>query len=47
MFEGDTVSASSQIIGLKENSNGKTGTVYVKSTGTNQNGEVVLSYLGG
>jgi 2-methylfumaryl-CoA hydratase len=45
VFEGDTVSASSQIIGLKENSNGKTGTVYVKSTGTNQNGEVVLSYF--
>ncbi len=44
VFEGDTVSASSQIVGLKENSNGKTGTVYVKSTGTNQNGEVVLSY---
>ena len=44
VFVGDTVSAESEIIGLKENSNGKTGTVYVKSIGTNQNGEVVLSY---
>ena len=44
VFVGDTVNAESEIIGLKENSNGKTGTVYVKSVGTNQNGEVVLSY---
>ena len=45
VFVGDTVTAESEIIGLKENSNGKTGTVYVKSTGTNQRGEVVLSYF--
>ena len=45
VFVGDTVSAESEIIGLKQNSNGKTGTVYVKSVGTNQNGEVVLSYF--
>ena len=45
VFVGDTVSAESEIIGLKQNSNGKTGTVYVKSLGTNQNGEVVLSYF--
>ena len=44
VFVGDTVTAESEIIGLKENSNGKTGTVYVKSVGTNQNGEIVLSY---
>ena len=42
VFVGDTVSAESEIIGLRD-SNGKTGTVYVKSS-TNQNGEVVLSY---
>src|SRR4029453_5631292 len=30
---GDTLSATSEVIGLKENSNGKTGTVYVRSTG--------------
>ena len=41
-YVGDTLSAKSKIIGLKENSNGKTGTVYVESIGTNQNGEVVF-----
>ncbi len=44
VFIGDTLSASSKIIGLKENSNGKTGTVYVESIGKNQNSEVVLKY---
>ncbi len=43
-FIGDTISASSKIIGLKENSNEKTGTVYVKSIGKNQNNEVILTY---
>ncbi len=43
-YVGDTVTASSKIIGLKQNSNGKTGTVYVKSIGKNQNGEIILSY---
>src|SRR5712671_4420993 len=42
---GDTLSATSEIIGLKENSNAKTGTVYVRSTGFNQTGEPVLSYV--
>ncbi len=45
VFIGDTVSAESKIIGLKENSNGKTGTVYVESVGKNQKGEVVLTYF--
>lgn len=44
VFIGDTLSSSSKIIGLKENSNGKTGTVYVESTGKNQKNEVVLKY---
>ena len=43
-FVGDTLNACSKIIGLKENSNGKTGTVYVKSEGKNQNNEIVLTY---
>ena len=43
-FVGDTLNASSKIIGLKENSNGKTGTVYVESIGKNQNDEIVLTY---
>jgi 2-methylfumaryl-CoA hydratase len=45
VYAGDTLSAQSEIIGLKENSNGKTGTVYVRSTGFNQQGEAVLSYV--
>lgn len=44
VFVGDTLSAVSKVVGLKENSNGKTGTVYVHSVGKNQNNEVVLSY---
>ncbi|MFI5426193.1 hypothetical protein [Aeromicrobium sp. UC242_57] len=35
---------SSEVIGLKENSNGKTGVVYVRSTATNQHGEVALDW---
>lgn len=45
VFAGDTLSARSEVIGVKENSNGKTGVVYVRSTGENQNGETVLSYV--
>ena len=33
-----------QVIGVKENSNGKTGTVYVRTVGTNQRGEMVLDF---
>jgi 2-methylfumaryl-CoA hydratase len=42
---GDTLSARSEVIGLKENSNGKTGVVYVRTTGANQRGVAVLSYV--
>ena len=45
VFPGDTVQTSSEVIGLKENSNGKTGVVYVRSTGTNQMGAIVLDYV--
>lgn len=43
-YPGDTLSTVSEVIGLKENSNKETGTVYVRSTGRNQRGEVVLEY---
>ena len=43
VYVGDTVSLCSEILGLKENSNGKSGIVYVHSTGQNQQGETVLS----
>jgi len=45
VYVGDTVSATSEVIGLKENSNGETGTVYVRSIGQNQLGETVLDYV--
>jgi len=45
VYAGDTLSATSEIIGLKQNSNGKTGVVYVRSRGVNQNGEAVLEYV--
>ncbi|MBL8893305.1 MAG: MaoC family dehydratase [Rhizobiales bacterium] len=45
VYAGDTLSATSAIIGLKENSNGNTGTVYVRTRGENQRGETVLSYV--
>ena len=45
VFPGDTLSASSEVIGLKENSNRKTGVVYVRSTGSNAAGTAVLEYV--
>lgn len=45
VYPGDTLSATSEVIGRKENSNGKTGVVYVRTTGTNQKGETVLTYV--
>ncbi|MDX2265293.1 MAG: MaoC family dehydratase [Hyphomicrobiales bacterium] len=45
VFPGDTVSTTSEVIGLKENSNRQTGTVYVRSTGKNQHGGTVLEYV--
>jgi 2-methylfumaryl-CoA hydratase len=45
VFPGDTLSTTSTVIGLKENSNRETGVVYVRSTGVNQRGETVLDYV--
>ncbi len=44
-YPGDSISTVSEVIGLKENSNGKTGTVYVRSVGRNQRNEPVLEYF--
>jgi 2-methylfumaryl-CoA hydratase len=44
VFPGDTLTATSRVIGLRENSNRKTGVVYVRSTGRNQHGGTVLEY---
>ncbi len=45
VYPGDTLRSESEVIGLKQNSNGKTGVVYVRTTGFNQNDEPVLSYV--
>ncbi|HFC05302.1 MAG TPA: MaoC family dehydratase [Rhizobiales bacterium] len=45
VYPGDTLSTVSEVIGVKQNSSGKTGVVYVRSTGSNQKGEVVLEYV--
>jgi 2-methylfumaryl-CoA hydratase len=45
VFVGDTLSTSSQVIGLKQNSNGKSGVVWVRSTSINQRNEPVLSWV--
>ena len=45
VWPGDTLTSRSEVIGLKQNSNGKTGVVYVRTTGENQRGEPVLSYV--
>jgi 2-methylfumaryl-CoA hydratase len=44
VFVGDTVRMESTVIGLKENSNGKSGVVYVHSIGYNQNNEEILNF---
>ncbi|MCM2563440.1 MaoC family dehydratase [Lutimaribacter sp. EGI FJ00015] len=45
VYAGDTLRSSSEVIGLKQNSNGKTGVVYVRTRGMNQRDEVVLDYV--
>ncbi len=45
VYPGDTLSASSTVVGLRENSNKQSGVVYVRSVGRNQVGETVLDYI--
>ncbi len=45
VYPGDTLSAVSEVIGLKRNSNGRTGIVWVRTTGFNQKGCEVLGYV--
>ena len=45
VYPGATLSAASEVIGLKENSNKKTGVVYVRTDGFDETGEKVLSYV--
>ena len=41
---GDTLRSSSEVIGLKENSNGRTGVVWVRSTATDQDGRTAIDW---
>ncbi len=45
VYPGDTLSAKSTVLGLRENSNKASGVVWVRSTGVNQKGEMVLDYV--
>jgi 2-methylfumaryl-CoA hydratase len=44
VYPGDTISTSSEVSGLKQNSNGTTGVVYVRSTAVNQTDTPVLTW---
>jgi 2-methylfumaryl-CoA hydratase len=45
VYPGDTLRAVSEVIGLKQNSSGKTGIVTVRTRGFNQHDVAVLSYV--
>lgn len=45
VWPGDTIRSTSQVIGLKQNSNGKSGVVWVRTRGYNQWDEEVLDYI--
>lgn len=44
VYPGDTLRSESEVIGLKQNSNGKTGVVWVRTRGMNQRDDVVMEY---
>jgi len=45
VLPGTTLTAKSEVIGLKQNSNGKSGVVWVRTTGTDDAGDTVLDYV--
>ena len=45
VYPGDTLRSVSEVIGLKQNSNGKSGVVWVRTRGFDQVGEPVLEYV--
>lgn len=44
VFPGDTLSVTTRVTGLKQNSSGRNGVVYVHSEGFNQRGESVMAF---
>ena len=45
VYPGDSLRSHSEVIGLKQNSNGKSGVVWVRTRGENQRGTLVLDYV--
>ena len=45
VYPGDTLKTVSRVLGKRELSNGRAGIVWVRSAGTNQNGETVLDFV--
>lgn len=45
VYPGDTLRSESEVIGVKQNSNGKSGVVYVRTRGLNQRDETVMDYV--
>ncbi len=45
VYTGDTLSSTSEVIGLRENSNRQSGVVYVRTTGRDQTGAPVLEFV--
>ncbi len=44
VYVGDTVRATSDVIGVKQNSNGRTGVVWVHTKGYNQHDDIVIEF---
>lgn len=44
VYPGDTLTTVSRVLGVKANTDGQTGVVYVRSRGVNQRDELVLEY---
>jgi 2-methylfumaryl-CoA hydratase len=45
VYPGDTLRSESEVIGVKQNSNGRTGVVWVRTRGLNQRDDVVIEYV--
>jgi 2-methylfumaryl-CoA hydratase len=45
LYPGDTLTASSKVIGLRENSSGKAGTVYVRTRAIKEDGREILEFV--
>ena len=45
IYAGDTISSKSTVVGLKQNSDGKSGIVYVQCEALNQDHQIVISWV--